>query len=275
MAQTPTLARRVLAQKLRRQRIAAGVTQDQAAAEVDRDATTIGRWEQGHAGARRRDIQDLAKLYGASGAETARMTALLMQAGERGIWEGTNVPARLRVLYESEQTADTSYYLDHDYIPGLLQTPEYLTAAQAVRVDLSPSEADAVQHSYHDRQERTLYAADPPRLNFVFGQSALMYIRHLPDVCAGQIARLREADEMPHVDIRVITRLHAAMDGAFTLVDPGPDGLLRPFIFLESADGRRYVETPDVVSTYLAAFRAVQETAIPLKEFLDDAWKVA
>lgn len=268
MVKTPTLARRVLAQKLRRQRITAGITLDKAGETVDRDATTIGRWEQGRPGARRRDIHDLAKLYGASPAEISRMTALLLQAGERGIWEGTNVPAHLRVLYESEETASSIHYLDHEYVPGLLQTPEYLSAAQKARVDLTPDQAFAVQQSYRDRQTRVLDAPDPPRLEFVFGAAALLYLQHLPDVYVGQVERLREIAAKPNIDIRVITRLHAGMDCPFTIVAPGEYGLVEPFVFLEAPDGRRYVETPDVVSTYLRAFRSVQEIAIPIEEYI-------
>lgn len=256
----------MLAQKLRRQRIAAGITQDQAAAEVDRDATTIGRWEQGHAGARRRDIQDLAKLYGTSAAETARMTALLLQAGERGIWEGANVPAHLRVFYESELLAETVRYLDLDYVPGLLQTPEYLAEAQSVRANADAERDVQVQRNYQQRQADVIHGERQPRLEFVIGLAALEYLRDTA-VFEVQVAALREVNALAHVDIRVLTRLHAAMDGSFALIDPG-DGLLEPFVFVEALDGCRYIETRDVVSQYRAAFQAARSSAKPLEEYL-------
>jgi len=107
-----------------------------------------------------------------------------------------------------------------------------------------------------------------PRLQFVFGQSALTYLDGLPEVKVGQVARLEEVSALPGVEIRVISGLHAAMDGAFTIIEPHVDGLGEPFVSLDSADGLRYVEDPDVVSYYQRAFARVFEFATPLEEYL-------
>lgn len=263
---TPTLARRILAQKLRQLRTNAGITLAAAGEELGREGTTIGRWEKGSPGARRHDIQALAKLYGATPDEMSRMTSLLLQAGERGIWEGSSVPAHLRVLYESELLAESIYYLDLDYIPGLLQTPEYLTAAQEVLPSVDPDRNEQVQQNYQQRQTGVLHGDHQPRLEFVIGLAALEYIRKT-DVYDGQITALRDANALPNVDIRILTGLHAAMIGSFTLIDPG-NAPLDPFTFIEALDGCRYVETPVVVSQYRATFDAARKSAIPLEEYL-------
>jgi len=265
---TPTLARRTLGTMLERLRKTAGVDVTTAANHVGVVRTTIGRWERGHAAPKVGLIRALSDLYQCSPAEMTRLTALAAQSAERGIWEGAKVPPHLRALYESESTAQSIRSVELDYIPGLLQTPDYLSAMQAERVGITSDEAEAVRRVYKQRQEVMFDGTRLPRMLFVMGPSALIYLDSLPDVQASQIKRLKEVCQLPGVEVRVMTQLHAAMDGAFTVIEPGQGLLAEPFVFLESADGSRYVEDRDVVSTYQRIHERVLAKAIPLEDYL-------
>ena len=252
---------------LARLRTTASIDVVTAAEHIGVVRTTLQRWERGHAVPKIGIIRSLGGLYKCSPAEIARLTTLATQSTERGIWEGAKVPPHLRALYESESTAQAIRSVELDYVPGLLQTPEYLAAMQVERVGMTSGDAEAVRRVYRQRQEVVFGTRPLPRMSFVMGLSALKYLDAVPDVRESQINRLREMNKLANVDVRVMTRLHAAMDGAFTVVEP-PTGLADPFVFLEAADGSRYVEDRDVVSTYERIHDRVRETSISLEDYL-------
>lgn len=213
----------------------------------------------------------LARLYNASSAEIGRMTGLLMQAGQQGIWESAKLSPELRTLYEAEMSATSIDVVELDLIPALAQTMEYLRAVQAVELPpVSPSATpEMVERTWRQRHE--LVFTDPvPTIRLVLGQSSLSYLDDLPEVQSGQLNRLQELDALPSVEVRVLTRLHASMIGGFTIIDPidSPEGVGVPFVFIEAADGCRYVEDSDVVSRHRAIFEMVWTRAQPIEEYL-------
>ena len=237
---------------------------------------TIHRWEHGRNAPNIGNVRALAQAYDASPAELSRMTSLAEQGNVKGIWEGAKVPYELRALYESESSAHMIRTVELDYIPGLLQTPEYMVEAQKVASPRTDDENREIRETFARRQA-VMFTGETsgPTMKFVFGQSALLYLREHPEVYDAQVARLREMSRWSNVEIRVLTRLHPAMTGAFTIIDADPDGIVAPFAFLEALDGCRYVETPDVVSQYDQTWEQVWDVAIPLEEYLNDTWKVA
>ncbi|GAA4907107.1 helix-turn-helix protein [Stackebrandtia albiflava] len=265
MATASTLRRRTLGRKLRLLRETAGIKVNDAADHIGLDRTTLQRWERGITAPNGGNIIALGNLYRATDAEISRMKTLATRSAERGIWESAEVPAELRALYEAEGTANLIRSLEMDYIPGLVQTPEYLSAAQS---HLKLSEADAAKvHDVWKKRQAIVFRHPVPEIRLVFGQSALLYLNGLPEVKRGQVARLREVASTPGVEIRVMTGIHAAMTGAFTIMT-ADDLLDDPFVFLESLDGCRYVEERHVVSEFEWTFSAVWKSAVPLEEYL-------
>ncbi|MFD0558479.1 helix-turn-helix transcriptional regulator [Stackebrandtia endophytica] len=252
---------------LKRLREAAGLDVYKVAEHIGYDRTALGRWEQGINVPKIPTIRALAELYGASSVELSKLTTYATQAKRRGVYEHANLPIEVRMLYEAEPVADVIQSLELDYLPGLVQTPEYLRATQAVQIP-HPTEVDtAVQDLRRQRQE-AVFDNRSPRVELVFGQSALLYLDSMPEIKSGQVARLRELAALDTVDIRVLTGLHAAMVGAFTIIEPDSGNEAASFVFLESADGCRYLEDRDVVSRYRQTFRLCQKQASPLEEYL-------
>lgn len=255
---------------LRRLRERADLNVHEARAHIGVERTTLQRWENGRVSPNIGNVRALADLYGTTSAEKSRLVALAEHSSQKGIWEGAKVPHQLRALYESESSAHMIRTVELDYIPGLLQTPQYMLEAQKAAGHLEADELSAIRDTFAQRQAVLFNAgaSTAPTMRFAFGQSALLYLKKHMDVYDIQVARLQEAAQRPNVEIRVLTRLHPAMVGPFTLIDADPDGVVAPFVFLESLDGCRYVETRDIVSQYDRAWQRVWAVAIPLEDYL-------
>ena len=82
----PTILRIVLGAQLRRLRIAAGVTREEAGYEIRCSHTKISRMELGQVSFKRRDVADLLTLYGVSDdAEREAILTLAAQANAPGL----------------------------------------------------------------------------------------------------------------------------------------------------------------------------------------------
>lgn len=256
---------------LERARIQAGMSVAQVAAHCGIHSTALRRWEKGQTGPKPADVMFLANLYRVPGEQARTWSALALKAKERGLFEAANVPAQLRVLVASEVQASTIQALELEYIPGLLQTPEYHRAIQTVELPIGQDEAESIRTVRVQRQRDVFGRVPMPRLEFIIGPAAMFYMDTWPTVRDGQIQRLREVASQPNVDIRIITGPHAGMLGSFTIVTPPKDSLTRPVAYVESVDGCRYIETTDVVSEYLRTLDAVRDQSQPIKEYLNDA----
>lgn len=252
---------------LKRLRIDAGLSRGRAGAHIGKIEETVRRWEVGQIAPNVSTIRDLANLYGASPEELARMTSLVASSKERGLYEDAGVPPELRYLYESEATSRAIRAIELENIPGLLQTPEYHRRIQEAQLTEPAEFETAIRGLRPRRQEIVFSRRQPPHLQWVIGLAALAYLDAEPDIRDDQLKRLREVDQLSHAEIRIITRFHPAMLGAFTLVTPNVSAN-HPFVYVEGLDGGRYLEHRDVVSRYEAAFAAVFESAISLEEYL-------
>lgn len=266
---TPTLAKMALGDLIARIRTRAGMERSELAAAIGTDPETIRRWEIGRNAPQRSSIAGIAEAISATPEERSRMNTLALDTKGRGLFEGSNVPPNLRVLYESEATARLIRSLELEHIPGLLQTPDYHRTVQDALVPVDP-ELSRMFRDLRTRRQEIVFARDPlPQMQFVIGMAAMLYLDAHPVMRAGQIERLVEVSRMPGVEIRVITGMHAGMLGSFTMLTPRRSAAsARPFAYVEGIDGGRYLEG-DVVSRYAAVLDTVVDgQSIELEEYL-------
>lgn len=270
----PTLARRDLGIRLRTHRERTGLTAKEAAELIGYSERTIDRIEAGTHGTKKVVIEALVKHYRISTKEASHLYALVVRGAERGWWEpyvdgGTKQGTRpdFPLFLESEQVAAFIRVLETELIPGLLQTPEYLLALQAAQLPIPDDVAEAVRALRTLRQKLIWGRSRPPQMAFLIGEGALRYLEHLPgQVRDGQVRRLLEAAREPHIDIRVITELHAGAAGAFNIITPTEQEAT--FTFVDLLDGCRYIEDRDIVSMYVRAFLAAQKKTVRVEEYL-------
>jgi transcriptional regulator with XRE-family HTH domain len=101
-------------------------------------------------------------------------------------------------------------------IPGLLQTPEYARAL--ITASREPDMEEHVQ-ARMARQE-ILSSPTPPRLWVLLDQFVLERPVGGPEIMKGQLARLLEVWELPHITIRVVPKsvAHIGLDGSFKII---------------------------------------------------------
>ncbi|MGH8795292.1 MAG: helix-turn-helix domain-containing protein [Stackebrandtia sp.] len=265
----PTLARLALGDMLRRAREAAGLNPSQAADMIAYHRNTIVRIEGGEQGTKPLVVEKLCELYRTPTEQMSVMTRLALEGKERGWWEGyIDGPSKHAVVLETEVEASLIRTWDPEHIPGLLQTPDYLQAVQANLPYLDAKMATAVRDLRLKRQELVWGRRDKFEVQMIIGAAAILYLKKMPSrVVAMQIERLRRFAARPNVDIRIVDRVHAAMDGGFSILTPGR--LSRPpFAVVTSLDGIRYIEESAVVSRYEMAFANSRKAAGSLEEYL-------
>lgn len=270
--QPPTIARIALGQMITSLREASGMEQVEVADALGVHPDTVKRWESGESGVKKTNAIAIAHLFRVSSAQLSKMTTLADQSKQRGALERHpgGAPSEFRMFADFEPIAEQILTYEPEYIPGLVQTPEYLAAAHEAQLEMLAPNRDAVQALRHHRHEVIFSQKQLPEIRMVIGLAAMAYLMQMPtDVRESQIQHLVDVDARDRVGIRVITVMHSAMSGGFTIIRPDSSVVsANRFVYIEAQDQGRYVETADVVSLHDEIFRSVWDRAQPLKEYL-------
>ncbi|TLF53206.1 helix-turn-helix domain-containing protein, partial [Nocardia cyriacigeorgica] len=172
----PTLRAQWLGQQLRRYREAAGLTLKEAAAYLNRDSSTVSRFEAGLYPPRDNDVQELLTLYGVS-SEPIRssLRKLSMEVWQKGWWEGYAKdvdPSIVDYAWLEARAAEIKSF-NPIVVPGLLQTPAYAEAVmRAVDPDVPDEQVDRWLEVRMLRQQ-TLSLPRPTQFTAILDESVL------------------------------------------------------------------------------------------------------
>ncbi|MEV5754647.1 helix-turn-helix transcriptional regulator [Actinoallomurus sp. NPDC052308] len=265
----PTVRRRIVGAQLRRLREAAGVSRKDAAEAINTTESRIGRLEQGRAGLDEDDVVALLKLYGIDDrGERDALLTVVREASRPGWLQAYNnaMPAWFRPYVDLEEAAQVIRTYEVQFIPGLLQTPEYTRAV--VRQGMSdPSSAEIERRvELRMRRQRLLYQPHPPRLWAVIDEAALWRPIGSVEVTRAQLRALHEAARRENITVQVMPfRVggHAGEAGAFTILRfPEPE--LPDIAYIEQLTGAMYLEKDDDMDHYTAAMeRLCVQSASP------------
>jgi len=265
---TPTIAKMALGALITRIRERSDKDPKDVAAELGIHIDTYNRWEAGKFAPKGPAIKGLAEAIGATDEERSRMSTLSMESKQRGLFEGNDIPPHLRAFYETEASATLIRSVGLEHLPGLLQTRDCQRLVQEAQLPIEPERAVRLRDVRTRRQQITFSRKPLPRMRFLVGQAALMYLDDYPAMRDEQVARLREVAAMPRVSIRVMTTFHASMLAAFTILTPPHNVGGRPFVYTEGIDGGRYVEDRRV-DVFEKTFQYVEERqSVELEDFL-------
>jgi transcriptional regulator with XRE-family HTH domain len=252
----PTVQRMLVGAKLRRLRTDLGLTREQAADHIRASAWKIHRLENGQVSFKERDLLDLLDLYEVvDPQEIADTLALAREANHPGWWQhyGDVLPAWFRAYVDLESAASLIRTYEGQYIPGLLQTDDYIRAV--VHAAHLTDTSDEVGRRVRLRMARqTLLTRDqPPRLWAVIDEAALRRPVGGPEVMRGQLERLIDATKLATVTLQLLpfaAGAHPAMAGAFSVLRFG-DRELPDVVYLEHLTGASYLDKRDEVERYL------------------------
>jgi transcriptional regulator with XRE-family HTH domain len=264
----PTVQRMLVGTQLRRLRTDAGLSREQAGEAIRASEWKIHRLENGQVGFKERDIIDLLRLYGVTDpTEVAEFVALAREANNPGWWQhyGDVLPPWFRTYVDLESVATLIRTYEGQFIPGLLQTDDYMRAVvQGAHLDES---AEEVGRRVRLRMARQILLTreQPPRLWAVVDEAAMRRPVGGREVMRDQMERLIDAAKLPNVTLQVLpfdAGAHPGMVGSFSVLR-FPEEELPDVVYLEHLTSALYLNKPEEVDQYLHVMESICVRAAP------------
>lgn len=201
----PTQRQRRLGIELRRLRLAAGLSVGAAAAHADLGPAHLGHIEAARTAIPEAKLRALAAAYGCRSEPLIDALVAMGQATGKGWWsEYKGVQgANTLDLAELEATATACRSFQWLYIPGLLQTPEYVRAViEGGEVDTDPALVNKYIEFRLQRQRVLVEGA--LQFDAVIHEAAL-HVQGVPaNVMRAQIEHLAATARLPNVNVQIL-----------------------------------------------------------------------
>jgi hypothetical protein len=151
------------------------------------------------------DVRGLASVYGLSDADIDRLGEMARDAITDAWWKRYErwLSASFVEFLAYENEAARAWCVQHMFVPGLLQTPDYITSILEVGPLRDPGRNDAEYEVRLRRQRRLDDEADPLVLNALIAESILHWRIGGKDVLIGQLKHLCDMASKDNVHIRV------------------------------------------------------------------------
>jgi transcriptional regulator with XRE-family HTH domain len=274
----PTVLRMLLGAHLRRLREAQGITREMAGWEIRASESKISRMELGRVSFKERDVADLLTLYGIlEREERDALLTLARNANEPGWWhrEGDILPNWFQSYLGLESAASLIRTYEVQFVPGLLQTPEYARAVIQLGHQRAPTAELDRRVGVRIARQQLLRREDPPQVWVVIDAGVLRRPIGGLDVMRAQILALMEASKLPNLRLQVIpfyTGGHAGAAESFTILR-FPDQDLPDVVYIEHLNSALYLDKREDVELYAAVMeRLCVEAELPTRtpEILKD-----
>ncbi len=258
----PTVLRILLGSQLRKLRESKGITREAAGYEIRASGSKISRMELGRVSFKERDVTDLLTMYGVSdSAERDALIGLARQANNPGWWQhfGDVLPTWFQAYLGLEAAASLIRTYEIQFVPGLLQTPDYARAV--IMLGHAGASADEINRRVDVRLQRQqiLTRSGGPQLWAVIDEAVLRRPIGGVDVMRAQIEALIEASKLPGVRLQIIPFLaggHAAAGGPFAILRfPEPE--LPDVVYVEQLTSAIYLDKREDVDHYAMAMERV------------------
>lgn len=254
---SPTVLRMALGGQLRQLRESRGISREAAGDAIRGSHSKISRLELGRVGFKERDIRDLLTLYRVTDEdEQERFLALAREANAPGWWHRYDdlLPQWFGTYIGLEQAAEGIRCYEAQFVPGLLQTPEYARAViMLAHGHEGPEELDR-RIALRMRRQEILSRVSPPTLWVVIDEAALHRPIGGPAVMRAQLERLVAVAEQPNVTLQLLPYSvggHAAAGGPFSILR-FPEADLPDIVYLEQLTSALYLDKRQDVEQYLA-----------------------
>ncbi len=275
----PTLRAQLLGQQLRELREEARLTLKDVAEYVQRDASTVSRFESGILPARVPEVLAYLDLCGINDPHRREALKRLSQdVFQKGWWDGyaDDVAGSLVDHVWLESRASAIHTFQVVVLPGLLQTRDY--AETVIRAADPDAPDEQIQRWVEVRMTRQqlLTRDEPVQLVAILDEAVLRRKVGGNDGMRAQLNHLLAIAKRPNVEIMVLPAAvgaHASPDGAFEIFEmpePYPD-----VGYVETPAGEICVEAPGV-ERLVAAYDRLRGMALGRRNalaFIRDAVK--
>lgn len=254
----PTARRIILGAQLRRLREAAGISRAEAGYAIRGSESKISRLELGRVGFKERDVRDLLTMYGVTD-EVERSSVLAMVSGsnQRGWWHRFSdlMPSWFQDYVGLEESTSRIQTYELQFVPGLMQTEEYVRAVAGHGQRREPSEETERRVALRLHRQKVLQRPGAPKLWAVVDESVL----HRPiggrRVMRRQLEHLLEITQQSHVSLQVVPYAVAghSAEGAFTMLRfAEPE--LPDVVYIEHLAGALYLDRLEEIELYGRVF---------------------
>lgn len=258
-----------LGQIFKNMRATSGGTLKDVGDYLGRDASSVGRAENGEVPFRIGDVVALLNLFGVDDQrQRAEIEELAREVWQKGWWDKFHKDISVRFIdyawLESRATEIRSF--DGLVLPGLLQTREYAEATiRAADPDASEQVIERFVEFRMVRQQ-VLEREQPIKFKSIVDEGVLRRAVGGVETMRAQLAHLLELSEHDRVEIRVLPFLfggHPGQAGSFqVLFQPHP----HPEVgYAETLAGQLYVEQDDA-ARLARAYDRLEKAALDLKE---------
>ncbi len=210
-AATPALCRLQLGRELRRLRLAANLSSTQVVRKLLCSPSKLTRLEQGdNAVVEPADVMALCEIYGADHEVRAQLVGYAaVTKTKKDWWQSPEyrpaVPPSFKAFLALEATAEALHTYQAEFVPGLLQTEEYVRAIhQQANEGLPPDEIDRVVAVRMTRQEALRRAAQPLKCASIINEAVLYRQVGGEQVMRAQLEHLAEMVSHPSVTLQIV-----------------------------------------------------------------------
>ncbi|MFG2176381.1 helix-turn-helix domain-containing protein [Streptomyces niveus] len=266
-AATPTMCRLQLGSELRQIRLKAGLTSTQVVRKLLWSPSKLTRLETGdNATVEPSDIMALCQIYQVD-EETADQLKeyAAVTKTRREWWQSTVFRPILgpgaKAILGLESSASVVHTYQSEYVPGLLQTPEYVRVLHQHAHGGRPDED--IDRMVELRMTRQKALRREPPLKYVVVISEAVLLRQVggPSVMRAQLARIIKAASEPNIKVQVVpfkAGVHRSMNGAFTTFRFRDETALKPIVHLEHLADHWVLRREPDVELYEDAFNDLQ-----------------
>jgi len=272
---TSVLGRRLGAELLQL-RTTAGLTQPQAAKALSASTAKVAKLEGGWVPVRDPDIRALCELYGIR--DLGRIGGLLELARvdrerrkAKGWWDDFDIPGVMQEYVALESAATTIKAWQPAFIPGLLQTPEYVRALRTeptATVTTRGTEADEKFIAARLARQRRLSDDPPLSLRAVIYEATLRNFPGGAATAVGQLDELIKTADQPNISLRVFpfdAGTHPGLNGSFNIMSFAEPGAM-DVVYVESPFVERWVEGGELAAAYAELFEKITERSLSERE---------
>jgi len=260
----PTYRQRRFGEEVRRLRERAGLSSTEAAGLLGMKQPQLSNVEAGKTGLTTDRLQRLAELAGVRNNPLIEALNDMGRDPGKGWWSEYRGALPQVHLDFAELEAGAARLINYEpmFVPGLLQTHEYATAAHRGGYGGGTAEErEAVVH-FRMRRQEVLNGEQPPRFHAIIHEAALHASFGDAKVMRGQLLRLIEVSRLPNVTIQVLPfDGPVAFGSSFMLVEPGVPELST--VIVPHVEQSLYLGDAGAVARYNEWFASLKGVALP------------
>ncbi|MGI8815096.1 MAG: helix-turn-helix domain-containing protein [Pseudonocardia sp.] len=261
---------------LRKLRVQAGISAEQAAEVLECSVSKISRLETGIGVPRTRDVRDLIELIGGEAVKSSEVLLKLAEAGRAQPWYhqlSDLLNSTMQRFFDLESGASEELVFGGAWVPGLLQTPSY---AEALFRAFGPDRSDEdIKRRVELRMGRKQVLTDPDaplKLTAIVDESVLLRSVGGPEVMREQLKVFRAAVEDPFDNVEVLLLPFSAgmqklLAGDLTLLRF--EGGVEDVVLAEGHTAQGFEERPEAVVRMAAMFEEALRATVGGTAFVD------